>query len=308
MKKLRNIGVQLGKAFNLLVKNDPMRLAGATAFFTTFALPPIILLLIQLLSLVFNKRTISQQLLTELGGIVGKEGLQQVMDVLQGFKGLVSNLAIAIGGIFFLLFVATTLFKVIQSSLNQVWMIRKSGDKKFKMAMIVRLKSALVIFFTGIMFMITLLLESIKIIFGKYLNDVLPTGAFYLNSAFSTSISVVIVCVWFSILFRYFPDGRPTWRVALSGGLLTSLLFNFGSFLLKILLPGSNIGAIYGTSASIVLLLLFVFYSSLIFYYGAAFTKVWGAHINQPIKPLSHAALYESNNVEEGRAERIIGS
>ncbi len=285
-----------------------MRLAGATAFFTTFALPPILLLLIQVLSLVVNKRSISKQLFSELGGIVGDESVKQLIEVLRGFRGLASNLTIAIAGFFFLLFVATTLFKVIQSSLNQVWMIRKSGQKKIKMDLLVRLKSALLILFTGILFLASLFIESMKVLFGQYLDDVIPGGAFFLNNTISTVLSVVSVWVWFSVLFRFLPDGRPDWRVALSGGLLTSMLFNFGSFVLKILLPGSNIGAIYGTSASIVLLLLFVFYSSLIFYYGAAFTKVWGEHIDQPIKPLANAVLYESNDVEEGDQERIISA
>jgi membrane protein len=155
-----------------------------------------------------------------------------------------------------------------------------------------RIKSFLAIIFAGILFLATLFAESIKLLFGKYIHEVLPTTGFLFYGAVSGAISIIIVSIWFMAVFRFLPDGKPTWKVAFTGGLITSILFHFGKLLLGKLLPGSNIGAVYGTSASIVLLLLFVFYSSLIFYFGAAFTKVWSDHINQPIKPLHYAQEY----------------
>jgi membrane protein len=297
-KKLPGFAIQLRNAYRLLVRNDPMRLAGATAFFTTFALPPILLILIQLLSLVFERRTISRQLFQQLGEVVGKESVRQLITTLRGFRGLADNLPLAIGGFIFLLFVATTLFKVLQSSINQIWMVRRTGMQKFRMAYRSRIKSTLVILFTGLLFLATLFAESIKLLFGKYINELLPGTGFLFYGALSAILSIVIVSMWFMTVFRYLPDGKPTWRVAFTGGLLTSILFHVGKYILAWLLPGGNIGAVYGTSASIVLLLLFVFYSSLIFYYGAAFTKVWSQYLEQPIQPLHYAELYEYSEVE----------
>ncbi len=298
-KNIQNIALALLNAYKLLVKNDPLRLAGATAFFTTFALPPILILLIQLLSLIFRKRDIAIELVSNLRGTVGDDSVKQVVEILKGLRGLAINLPIAIGGLIFLLFVATTLFKVIQGSLNQLWMVRKSGIKRFRMALLVRLKSTLVIVFTGILFIASLAAESLKVIFGNYLDHVIPGSGFYLNGALSTLLSVTIVWIWFSVLFRYLPDGIPTWRVALSGGLLTSILYNAGVIFVRWMLSLSNIGAVYGASASMVLLLLFVFYASLIFYYGAAFTKIWGDHSGSPIRPVSYAEMYENTHIEK---------
>ncbi len=291
-KYIKNFISALGQAFRLLVKNDPLRLAGATAFFTIFALPPILLLLIQLLSLWFNQGRISDKLLANLGNIVGDNSVNKLEEILNGIKNMATNWTIAIFGFLFLLFVATTLFKVIQSSLNQLWSIRKDNNKRFKRAMLSRLKSTLGIAFTGLLFLASLLAESLKVLFGNYLLELFPETGFYLNNGISTLISVLTVSVWFSLLFRYLPDGRPTWRIAMAGGLLTGILFNIGKVVIKLLLPGGNIDAVYGTSASLVLLLLFVFYASIIFYFGAAFTKTWGKKLNQPIKPLPHASLY----------------
>ncbi|MEO5985304.1 MAG: YihY/virulence factor BrkB family protein, partial [Ferruginibacter sp.] len=289
---VKQILKQLQIAFRLLVKNDPMRLAGATAFFTTFALPPILIILIQLLSLVFNERTISRQLFEHLGDIIGRDSVMQLIRTLRAFRGLADTLPLTIGGFIFLLFVATTLFKVIQSSINQIWMIRRTGVNKFRMAYRNRIKSTLAIIFAGVLFIMTLFAESLKLFFGKYIHEVLPGTGFLFYGALSAIISILIISFWFMALFRYLPDGKPTWKVAFMGGLITSILFHFGKYILGWLLPGSNIGAVYGASASIVLLLLFVFYSSLIFYFGAAFTKVWSEHISQPIIPIHNALAY----------------
>ena len=297
-KQMKNTARALVSAYKLLVKNDPLRLAGATAFFTCFALPPILLLMTLLLSFVFHKRTVSQELFSELRSVIGDEGVKQLVTVLEGFRELAINWPIALAGFFFLLFVATTLFKVIQSSLNQLWMIQKTG-RKFKMAMVTRLKSTLLIIFTGLLFMASLAAESVKLIFGNFLDNRLPGMGFYSNGGISTLLSIGVVCTWFTVLFRYLPDGKPHWRVAFSGALLTSVLYNAGVILLKSILYNSNIGMLYGKSASIVLLLLFVFYASLIFYYGASFTKVWGDHLGQPIQPINHAALYEKIQKEK---------
>ena len=274
-----------------------MRLAGATAFFTTFALPPILLILIQLLSLIFERKTISRQLFHQLAEIVGKDSVKQLIATLRGFRGLADNLPLAIAGFIFLLFVATTLFKVLQSSINQIWMIRRTGVQKFRMAYRSRIKSTLVIIFAGLLFLATIFAESLKLLFGKYIHEVLPGSGFLFYGALSASLSILIVSTWFMVVFRYLPDGKPTWRVAFTGGLLTSILFHIGKYILGWLLPGSNIGAVYGTSASIVLLLLFVFYSSIIFYFGAAFTKVWSEYLKQPIRPRHNAQIYDYKEV-----------
>lgn len=295
---IRDIGRELLNAYRLLVKNDPLRLAGATAFFTSFALPPILMLLIQLLGLLFEGRSVRRGLFRELGSVLGDDGVRQLVEVLRGMRGLAINLPVAIAGFIFLLFVATTLFRVIQSSLNQLWMIQRTG-KRFKSALVTRLKSAGLIVFTGLLFMASLAAGSLKIIFGNFLDNMIPGIGIYTNGTLSVLVSIAIVCTWFAVLFRYLPDGKPGWRVAFSGGLLTSILYNAGALLLKFLLLNSNIGVLYGASASAVLLLLFVFYASLIFYFGAAFTRVWGAYLQQPIQPVLNAAYYEYIQVEK---------
>lgn len=282
----------LRESLTELLKNDPLRMAGATAFFTTFALPPILVIIIQFLKLILDPDKVRSQLFNSLENIIGPEAVEQLTDILMALRKLADNWWVIIGGFIFLLFVATTLFKIIKSSINQVWKVRPVQRVGFAKTMKSRFQSVAVILIAGLLFVIGLLAEGLQAFVGDYIFAVSPALSFYFNSALTYITSIVIVTLWFAIVFRYLPDGRPEWKVAFIGGLLTAVLFNIGKVILHWLLTYSNINTVYGTSASIVLLLLFVFYSALILYYGAAFTKCWAYRTGRPITPLPHAMHY----------------
>lgn len=288
-----------------LLKNDPLRMAGATAFFTTFALPPILVIIIQSLKLILNPREVRSHLFQSLEQIVGREAVEQLIEVLRGFRKLAESWWVVVIGFVFLLFVATTLFKIIKNSVDQIWKIRPVQRPGFVKTMKSRLQSIAVILVAGLLFMMGLLAEGVQAFIGKYIFEISPLLSFYFNSALNYVISVIIVTIWFTIVFRYLPDGRPEWKVAFTGGFVTAIFFNIGKIILHWLLSYSNINSLYGTSASIVLLLLFVFYSALILYYGAAFTKIWGINKGHPIKPLPHAMHYRlmEAGIEENKIE-----
>lgn len=282
-----------------LLKNDPLRMAGATAFFTTFALPPILVILIQLFKVVIEPRIIRAELFKSLSQIVGDETVRQVAEVLRAFRKIAENWYITIFGFIFLIFVATTLFSVIKRSINQLWKIRPHHQKGIRQLR-TRLHAIVVIVFAGILFMVGILTEATQAIIGEYISEISPLLSIYFNSILNYIVSIVIVTLWFALVFRYLPDGQPKWKIAFAGAFLTSILFTIGKVILHWLLTYSNINTLYGTSASIVLLLLFVFYSSLILYFGAAFTKIWGIYKDEPIRPLPHATHYRLVEAEVG--------
>lgn len=304
MRRLRALATTFRDAFKELSGNDPLRLAGATAFFTTFALPAILIIILQLLRLLFNGRHLGRHLFAELSGILGKEPTEEILKTSRAFRGIAQNWLIAIGGFLFLLFVATTLFKVIKSSLNQLWKIRKEPGISVGQILMSRLRGVLVILFTGAIFLIDLTAQAMQAFLGKYIQAFIPGIAHYYNSTLNYAISIVTVTAWFALVFHFLPDGRPRWKISLTGAFVTSILFNIGKLVLHWLLVYSSINSIYGTSASMVLILLFVFYTSMIFYYGAAFTYVWAIRVGHPIAPLPHAFRYQLTDAasEEGPA------
>jgi membrane protein len=174
---------------------------------------------------------------------------------------------------------------VIKDSLNQLWDIRVKDKPGFMFGLKLRGKSFIVILLAGILFTIVLFAEALMTMLSGYVQEVLGGGDILLENIINQLISIIFVTIWFAVLFRFLPDGHPRWQIAFAGGFFTALLFTCGKLILGVLLSYSNMHTIYGASTSMVLMLLFVFYSSFIFYYGACFTKVWAAHVQQPIKP-----------------------
>lgn len=273
--KLLQFGKVLRAAARLFIKNDPLRMAGATAFFTMFALPPILIILVQVFSIFIDPKTIRQEVFIGLSETFGREAVRLIITVIKGFTSLNYNWVATILGFLFLTFVATTLFKVIKSSLNQLWGMPAHINQKALTTLGSRLQSLLMILFTGLVFSIAVFIEALQVFIGSYIFKLVPSVSPAFNSFQAFVISTLIMAAWFLIIFRYLSHGRPAWRIAWIGALFTSVLFSFGKMLLHLLLSYNNINSIYGASASVVLLLLFLFYSSLMLYFGAAFTKSW---------------------------------
>lgn len=259
-----------------------MRLAAATAFFTTFALPAILIILIQVLGLVFTRRMVGRGLLQHLAGIVGAGTVNDLRTTLRNVRHLANTWYFAAGGFLFLIFVSTTLFSVIKASLNQLWNVSANPKHGVVVLLKQRAISFAIILLAGLLFMFVLLAESMQALLGEYFS-IWGEGRVSPQYIVNQLISLTVVSIWFSIIFRFLPDGRPRWKVAFAGGLFTGLLFTGGKLLLGVLLSYSNMQTIYGASTYMALLLLFVFYSAFIFYYGACFTKVWAEYKKLPI-------------------------
>jgi membrane protein len=292
-----NIFSLLRKAFEEFRKNDPLRMAGATAFFTTFALPAVLIILIQVFGIVLNPRFMTRQLFINLGEVVGRNTAVELRKTLFNVRLLFRNWYEATLGFLFLIFVATTLLKVIKDSLNQLWNIRMGSKMGFKFGLMTRAKSFLVILIAGLLFFIVLLVEGGLDLIQKTANDPAFRHGLLAKAFIRQIISLILVTIWFSMLFKFLPDARPAWKTVIIGAGFTGFLFTIGKLLLQLLLSYSSMQTIYGASTSSALLLLFVFYSSFIFYYGACFTKIWAEAYNKPIPPAKHAEKYEWSHV-----------
>jgi len=289
----------LRDSFRGLKNNAPLRMAAATAFFATFSLPPILIILIQIFGLVLDPQSMSDRLFVHLAETLGNESVDQIRNTLQSFKRLASNWYITIGGFIFLFSVATTLFGVIRDSLNQLWSIKTHGIKSFNTRLLNRLKSVAVIMLAGVLFLGVLLGEGILTLLKDYIHEVWPGSTTVLFIVLNQLISISIVTIWFAVLFKYLSDAKLKWNITITGALFTGILFTAGKLILGRILATSNIQTIYGASGSFVLLLLFIFYCSFILYYGAMFTLVWADYQNTPLEPRKHAYKYELSEIKK---------
>ena len=289
--------VHFKAAFMLFKKNDPLRLAGATAFFANFALPPILLILIKLFGYFVDRKLFAQGLFERLGELFDERGTTQIRDTLRNIGGIDDHWYATLISFVFFLFVATTLFNVIKNSMDQIWSIGIKAHSSFFFKLKLRGRSMVIILLAGILFFVGLLTDGIQALIGEYLNPSAPIFGKFFLMVLNQILFIAIVTTWFTVLFRFLTSGRPTWRNAIRGGIFTGILFTVGKFILRIMLPLSNIGNIYGASGSIILIMLFVFYSSFIFYFGACFVKVLSEAHNTPIRPIKGAFKYEIKEV-----------
>lgn len=300
MQRLRKIAEVPLQALRLLFRNDPLRMAGATAFFSTFALPGILIVIVQVFSHIVGPQTIRRGLGSTLRGTFGPEAQQQIVQAIRSIRSLADSWYIAIGGFIFLLFVVTTLFKIIRGSIDQLWRMRAVKRKqRFLYSLINRTRSVLIILFAGVLVVVTIGIELLQALINSRIIRLSKTAAMWVDIGLDYVFTIAIVGCWLVAVFRYLTNGRPTWRVAWVGAGITALLFTIGKAILGILLTYSNVTTIYGASASTIVLLLFIFYVSLILYFGAAFTTTYAKAIGRPILPAPHAARYRITAVDE---------
>jgi membrane protein len=287
----------LRSAFQLFQKNDPLRLAGATAFFTNFALPPILLILIRLFGFFVDRRILVTRIFERLSSLLDESSTKQIRQTLRNIRGIDHKWYATLVSFVFFLFVATTLFSVIKNSMDQIWSIGIKEHSSFLFKLKIRARAFVIILVAGLLFFVGLITDSIQAFIGPYINTAAPTAGRVFLMILNQILFVIIVTTWFSVLFRFLTSGRPTWKSSIRGGLLTGILFTAGKYILRVALPLSNIGNIYGASGSIVLIMLFVFYSSFIFYFGACFVKVLSDARETPIRPIKGAFNYEIKEV-----------
>ena len=294
---LHQFGIHLRHAFSLFQKNDPLRLAGATAFFTNFALPPILIILIRLFGYFIDRKFLVTKLFERLSSILDESSITQIRQTLRNIRSIDQNWIATIISFVFFLFVATTLFSVIKSSMDQIWSIGIKPHSSFLFKLKLRARSMIIILLAGLLFTAGMVTDSIQAYIGIYINNASPSFGKVFLAILNQILFIAIVTVWFSVLFKFLTNGRPAWATSWKGGLLTGFLFTAGKYILRIMLPLSNIGSIYGASGSIVLIMLFVFYSSFIFYFGACFIKVLSDARDTPIRPIAGAFTYEIKEV-----------
>lgn len=278
--------------------NDPLRLSSSTAFFATFSLIPIIVLLLHLFSIIFSEQLLTGKVFNALATQFGEETTDHLSTILQNVQDMQQGPLVTLGIIIFLMFVATTLFVVVQSSFNQIWKVKPKEDVSYKFIVKNRGLSLLIILVTGLLFMVALLLDVVIGFLGENIFYLIPGIDQWLITLLNIALSLGIFTLWFASMYKFLPDVILSWKTVWPGSFLTAVLFLIGQFILGLILVSGNIDTIYGASGSLVLLLLFIFYSSFILYYGASFVKTYAENNGERIETTKFAFRYEIKKVE----------
>lgn len=288
------VGLVLNNAFLNFKNNDPLRIAAATAFFGTFAIPAILVVILQIFGVFLNRKAFGLNIIDKLGLIIGQEPALEIRKILMNLLKLGENWFFASLMFLFLIFVSTTLFVIIRNSINQLWSIGVNENTGFYFNLKQRFKSLAIITLGGLLLLIAFAFEGVRLFLENKVANTIPL----LNGFINELVFFITTMLWFCIAFKFIANGRPSWKPVIISAAFTGILLTIGKLIMRKLLLSSNIDQIYGTSGAILLVMLFIFYSSFIFYYGASLVYAISEDQNTPIPSSGYAHKFKTEEVE----------
>jgi membrane protein len=253
----------------------------ALAFYTAFALAPILLIAISVAGIVFGRAAAEGAVVNEMSGLIGKQGAAALQTLLRGaFYHRGSGWIATAIGVVTLIVMATGVFVELQTSLNEIW---KAEPPPFTTAELIRgrLLSLGLIGAVGFLLIVSLLFSALLRALGAKLSEFAPNMNQLLLIANGAG-SFVLLCILFAAIYKVLPDRWIGWRDVAVGAVVTSLLFTAGKFLISLYVGSSAFATAYGSAGSLIVLLLWIYYSAQIFLLGAEFTKVYAFHRHHP--------------------------
>ena len=278
------------------------KLSGSLAYSTVFSMGPLIIVIISLCSIFLGKEAIEGKIYEQLKGFLGSDSAKQLQDIIKNaaISGN-SKIAAIIGGIT-LLIGATAIFSEIQDSINGIWGIKPKPKKGWIKFLQNRFLSFSLIVGLGFLLLVSLSVNTLIDGFNAKLQVWFPDVSVVLFYIINIILTAAIVTLIFAVIFKVLPDADIMWKDVTAGAFTTALLFMLGKLGISFYISKSNVGSTFGTAGSLVILLVWVYYSSIILYFGAEFTKAWSVNYGLPIKPNHYAVTTKLVEVQTGNA------
>jgi membrane protein len=297
---IKNAWKITAQTFTDFFNHRVLKLSAALAYYTIFSLPGLIIIIIWFSDIFYGREAIEGTIYHQIEGFVGKEPAIQIQETIRnatlssdsGFATLVGLATLILG--------ATSVFGEIQDSINLIWRLKakpRKGRGWLKL-IINRLLSFSMIVTLGFLSLVSLSINGLMDTFITRLTQSFPETQIILVYIFNLLVTFVSISLLFAIIFKVLPDARIKWKHVRIGAVTTALLFMAGKFLISYYLGHSRMSSVYGTAGSIIVILLWVYYSSIILYFGAAFTRVYAIHKGSHIYPDNYAVWIEQVEVE----------
>ncbi len=273
--------------------------AAALAFFTLFSLAPVILVVVTIIGLVLGRRAATGELLEQLQQLLGPEAAAAVETAVANSQMDQGGLWPTLAGVAAIIIGATVVFAQMQRALNRIWDVQPKPSRSSLWIFIkARILSLTVVLAIGFMLLVSLLLSVAMRAVMKFADHWLPVPDWAMYGT-EITISLVLITLLFAAIFKILPDVILSWRDVMLGAFVTTVLFIVGRTLISMYLANTATASTYGAAGSLVLLLLWVNYSSLILLYGAAFTRAHLEARGKPLRPRSTAVAVHHELIEE---------
>jgi membrane protein len=300
--KMEKSRLGLAKAtFNDWLDDDALRLGASLAFYTLWSIGPLLLVVISVAGLVFGRDAAEGHVVASLRSLVGDEGARSIQEAIVHAYESGHTLAANVVGIVALLLAASGVFGELKSSLNIVWGVTpKPGP--FWLMIKQRFLSLTMVLGTGFLLLVSLILSAAVSAIGSHIHDAIPGGEAVWHVghiAFSLSVTTLV----FTLMFKVIPDAKIAWKDVWLGGFVTALLFTAGQVLIGLYLGKTSIGTAYGAASSLMIVLLWIFFSSCILFLGAEFTQVYANMYGSKIGPAENAVGVPKGTTPAAAAE-----
>lgn len=289
-----SILVETGKAFS---NDNAMKYSASLSYYTIFSMAPLLLIVIAVTSLFFGKDAVNGQIYGEISSWVGKDAAAQIQEMIKNGELSNKSLIATSIGVIALMIGATGVFVEIQDSINQIWNVRAKPKRGWLKFLTNRAISFSLILSLGFLLLVSLLLNTVLDVLFDRIELLFPSLAVIGLYIVNLLIVVSIITLLFAVVFKVLPDGEPHWKDAFIGAGFTAVLFMIGKFVIGYYLSHANVATAYGSSGALVIILLWINYSSVILYFGAEFTKVYANNHGRPIVPDSYAVLIEKREI-----------
>ena len=270
-------------------------LGAALAYYTVFSLAPLLIIAIGIAGLVFGREAAQGQIFDQLRGLLGDASGKAMEDMVQNASakpatGIVATLI----GVVTLLFGASGVFGQLQTSLNAIWDVQPKPGRGVVGIIRDRMLSFGFILVVGFLLLVSLLLTAAIALVGEWSGGMMP-GMETLVQILNSVLSLAVITLLFAMIFKFLPDAKIAWHDVWIGAFITATLFTVGKFALGLYLGKSGVGSSYGAAGSLIVLLLWVYYSSQILFFGAEFTQVYANRFGSHVAPADNAVAVRKN-------------
>jgi membrane protein len=300
MKKIsvKSIFGILKQSFKGFTEDKVPKLCASLAYYTIFSLGPLLIVLIFLAGFFFGREAIEGSIFSHMKGFVGAEAAAQMQDIVKNASISGKGGFAATIGVITLLIGATTVFGEIQDSINGIWGLKAKPKAGIWKLIKDRLLSFGIIGSLGFLLLVSLVVTAVVEGLNQRLQRVFPDITVVLFYIINLVITLGVVTVLFAVIFKVLPDAKIKWKDVWAGSIATAILFMIGKFAIALYVSKSSLGTTYGTAGSFVVLLVWIYYSSFILYFGAEFTKAWALKYGSHINPNEYAVLIKRVEVE----------
>jgi membrane protein len=266
------------------------RLGAALAYYTVFSLVPLLVIIIALIGLVFGEEAAQSTIMAQMANLVGEQTAAAIKDMIQRANQPSTGLLSTLIALATLLVGASGVFGQLQDALNAVWGVEPKEGRGFWGFIKDHFLSFVAVLGTGFLLLVSLILSAALAAFGKWFGGLLPLPEAVLETL-NFLLSFMVITGLFALIFKVLPDARIAWRDVWVGAALTAALFTIGKFAIGMYLGKSNVESTYGTAGSLVIVLVWVYYSAQILLYGAEFTQVYANRFGERLVPTPDAEV-----------------